>query len=1218
MAGVSDFNDRDLTTFIDAFIKEYTFNNHHLHSFNNFMDSGIHQIITTLFTVEKEIEVQRKDDPNMSKIYFKLTFDKINIKSPTIPPNDCRQKDTTYLGELILEKGSITAIAFYKDGSQTERKATIDNLRIASIPIMIGSNKCLLNIEKVPKEIRFKAKEDPNDEGGYFIVTGNEWVISNMESRKFNTPHIFYNKGFEKEITRLEFLSKPGDAYENSSELKIRLLKNGEIYLEFTSNPYLNLLHLPFYVLFRLLGMVTDKEVVDNIVYTYDNNPISNRILEQLKVAFEVSDPTFTVLRIETDQNTILTHMASLIAQATKAVSQEINEKSMKNNLLRLFDKNLFPHIGLGEEKRHEKLRYLALMIRKLLLVEMQVVKSTDRDSLAGKRILPAGQSLAKTIKTQFNTIVVNSIKKKITNAFETSSFAQINLEQIFRNSITSGSELADAICKAITTGNDEITVKTQTVPNRMLSEPLIRKNETNYLNTLRVIRVSTGKAAKQTERAQKMREVQPSFMGYICPVQSADTGEQVGMVKQMAVTSLISEASISRVLRDIVLNDKDLIRLNTIFPKDLTNLTNITINGYWMGGCENPFTFIKKYREFRRGYKLENGKFVKNDRNMTPLIDPKTTIYWDNSNKEIEFLTDAGRLLRPILIVRNNDLDEIGQEILGSKYDHINDPQYPKKGHFHQDIILTKKHIEDLRNNKINISDLCRMGILDYIAPEEMENCFIAPSLGDLRRNMYNSLYTYTHCEIPQVILGILALTCPNAQNNQLPRITFQTNQGKQGGGIYCLAWESRWDKHAFLQYYFEIPLVGTIISKHLYPNSLNVVVAIRSAGGNNQEDSLYCNKAASERGAYKGKAYNNLKTTLGDKEKFAIPNEATTQNIRSNSNYSNISGYCAKVGSTLHKNDVVICKVYENLKATDTKENKDISILYVQDEPGVVERVEDGTNAKGERFAKVKYSHERPMGIGSKFSSRHGQKGVVGSNLSQADLPFTEDGICPTLIMNPHAIPSRMTIGQLIESLKAKLAACDGEIVDATIFNSTDIDATRAELEKRGYDGYGGEILYDGRTGEKTEINIFISPCTYQRLQKFVTDEIYSISSGPTCSTTKQPLEGKANKGGLRIGEMEKDVIISHGAARFVMEKFRDDSDGYDIYVCNTCGTMPIVNENRGVQKHLIKCTKCNILKQIPDIYKIRSTWCTKLFLQEVMSSHVGIEIHTKPHIF
>lgn len=1234
----------ELVSVIDAQVDERTLVGHHLDSFNNFASTGINQIATQLFTIEKTIQNERTktpEDNEIAFINFTCRFNDVRLSRPTavshdsgkkniLMPNMARKHNLNYSAPVMID-ATIVAKAFPKDGSDPRvRTEEVKNFQIASMPVMVGSKLC--HTSELSSEAKKNAEEDPLDPGGYFILKGGEWVISMIETRLFNHPHIFRNVGHEKEIARLEFISKPGDAYENSSELIMRYVTNGNIFLTFTSNNYLKLLNIPFYVLFRLMGMTTDKEIVDNIVYGYSTpdrkDVVSDYMLQVLKKAFRASDPVFSAAMDITDQGKLLEyfsrqtsiiHQSKVVTQPNQQVDENLI-KYLNANVLKLLDKHVFPHIGLASDTRHTKMRFLGHLIHKMLLVEREIVASTDRDSLENKRINAAGRAYAKALKTQFNLATVQPIKKKLTRDFKSMPFSQVPLAQSFKSAVR-GPDLEKALIQAIVTGNKELTVKNRQIPNRLASEMLHRKNQLNYLSTMRVIRTPSTSASKQDQRADEMRRVHPSYTGYICPIQSADTGEQVGMVKQMALGAFLVEATSSELLKETLLSDKDIIPLERVLPEQIHehSLTKILVNGDWIGCCFDSPRIVRRYKEMRRGY-AEGEKGFKYT--GEPSIDPYTTIAWDTDGNEINFWVDAGRMMRPLLNVRNNgELDPIGQELFGMKYDPFKDPQptaeqiakgeFPP-GSFVQDILLSKEDARALLQKGLTIKNLHERGVIDYISPEEMKNCYISPSLDHLKKNQFNVLRQYTHCEIPQALMGIPALTCPYTSHNQAPRITFQTNQSKQTCGWYSLSWPFRADKHAFLQYYCETPIIKTLVNNYLYPNGMNAITAILSYGGFNQEDSIIMNKSAAERGIYKGLHFNVIKKELDTGEKFGNPDEAHTIDIKKHANYEHIMNGFVKRGTMIKKDDIVIGSFIEIPKPADHRIYKDTSVAYPFNEPAMIESVTRARNQDDEEFCKVKISSVRTLGIGDKFSSRHGQKGVTGINYVHCDMPVTQQGIVPDLIINPHAIPSRMTIGQLVESLCGKVAAIQGSFYDATIFTPNDLRAIGDKLEELGFDRHGVEPMYNGMTGEWIDNDVFIGPTYYQRLQKFVVDEVYSISTGPTCVITRQPLEGKANKGGLRIGEMEKDVIISHGAGHFIMEKFRDDSDGFDIYVCRTCQKRPVVNE----EQNIVICKTCESAGMDPDIIKARSTWSSKLFMQELESMNVGVRLSVKPY--
>ncbi len=1117
----TDLEPEDLVVLIDSEMDSLGMAAGHIASFSEFCSQGINQIVTKLFKVEKTIANDRTNTPEdneIETITYVVKFSRVEIERPTtmfyksgrqnlLFPSLARRHNLNYSAPIKVD-ATITAKAYLKNSAEPRiRTETVTDFRIASMPIMVRSRLC--NTNGMSADALKACEEDPRDPGGYFILKGQEWVVSNLETRLFNHPHIFRNVGHEKERTRLEFISKPGDAYENSSELIIRYLETGQILFRFTSNMYLKVLEIPFHILFKLFGMTSDKEIIDNIVYGYSepgkSDVLSDHMLQILKRAFRASDPIFGEANNFTDQASLLRYFAkqTSIMYEGGAITPDakVDENTLSylnTNILRLLDKSVFPHIGMSQDTRHKKLRYLGHLLHKLFLVEYEIVESTDRDSFKNKRVNAAGRGYAKAFKTQFNLAIVQQVSKKLRKAFKNMPFSQVPLAQSFKNSIY-GPDLERALIQTIVaSGTKELTLKNRQISNRLSAEMLHRKNQLNTYSTLRTVRTPSTSSSKQDARADEMRRVQPSYAGFLCPIQSADTGEQVGMVKQLAISSSICPSGIGHLLKDILLRDSLIIPLARVFPEDIHKymLTKIFVNGDWIGCTTNSPMLIHKYRDLRRGW---DGTTRQED----PVIDSTTSMYWNTDSNEIQFWTDPGRLVRPILVVRNNtDLDPVGQLLIGTKYDAKADTG------FIQDICISRADVLLLRQKKINTVTLHERGVIDYISPEEMENMHIANDLNELHENRYNSLRRYTHCEIPVGLLGIPALTCPFTNHNPAVRTTFQTSQVKQTCGWYALNWPYRVDKHAFLQYYCEIPLVKTIANKYVYPNGSNPIVAIASLGGYNQEDSLCVAKSSAERGQYKGIAFNFVKTELESHEKFGNPDEAHTMELKKHANYAKIVEGHVPPGTMLQKGDIVIGKYFQLPKPSDKYFYRDTSIVYSNDEPAMVETVIRARNEDDNEFCKTKFSSVRPLGIGDKFSARSGQKGMSSVVFSQADMMFTESGIVPTLIMNPHGIPSRMTVNQLMEGQAAKVCALLGALGDGTAFSKTDINAVGDKLVELGYDRHGTERMFNGTTGEWFDVEIFITPTYYQRLQKFAVEEVYSISTGPTDAITRQPL--------------------------------------------------------------------------------------------------------------
>jgi DNA-directed RNA polymerase beta subunit len=1225
-----------LPVVIDAQIDKRGLAGHHINSFNSFTSHGLAQIVTQLFKIDLSINNERvstPEDQEIESISISGKFLDARVSRPTtsnyysgkpedLKPHQARINKQNYSGPLHIDI-AITATAYPRDGGAPRvRHDEIRNYHAANLPILVGSQLC--HTAQMPRSIKARINEDQLDPGGYFILKGQEWVIDGQESRVFNSPHIFRNVGHEKEITRLEFISKPGDAYENSSEHIIRYLTDGNIYITITSIDHFKM-DVPFYIFFRLMGMVSDQEIFDNIIYrsnvtggngteTNTNDVVADHMFEVLEAAIKAPNQIFARASKIIDQTKLIDEFVEATAVFHKTYSgnpiklDAKTKRYMCSQIITLLDKWMLPHIGVTPESRHTKLRYLGHLIHKMLLVEMQIVDGTDRDHQKGKRINNAGRSFAKAFKRDFNMTIVMPIKKRLRRDFKHLPFSQVNLAQTVQSAIDAPA-LEKALIQAIVTGDKEMTIKQRTVPNRVASEMLHRKNQLNLLSTLRVVRTASTSSSKQDQRADEMRRAHSSYCGFFCPIQSADTGEQVGMVKQFALGEFTAEPSSSELLKEKLLADPDIIQLQKIYPHQIWehSLTKILVNGDWIGCAPNASLLHYRYKELRRGIDFKD--FATTPVKCDPMIDETTTIHWDTDANELHFWVDAGRMLRPVLIVRNNgELDPYGRAMFGSAYDPFTDTG------FVQDVVIDPDTIKLLMQKKLTIDDLYRAGIIDYIAPEESESCYIAPDLLALRDAQTDAMNQYTHVEIPACIMGIAALTSPYAHHNQPPRLTFQTNQVKQTCGWYSLAWPHRIDKHAFLQYYAELPLIKTLANKYAYPNGCNSQTAIASFTGSNQEDSLIYNTCASDRGFVKGVAFGYLQAELEKNEHFGNPDAVQTIEIKNHADYSKIVKGFPPRGSKLTNRDVAIGRFIEIPKPTDRRLYKDTSIIYPHTEPATVERVIQGRDQDRNEFARLKYSAVRALSVGSKFSSRAGQKGVTGAGINQADLMFTENGASPTLTMNPHAIPSRMTVGHLIEGLAGALAALKGIIGDATFFRTTDVESIGDSLEQAGCDRYSNYRMFDGKTGEWMDDKIFMAQTYYQRLQKFVAEEVYSISTGPTCVLTRQPLEGKSNKGGLRIGEMEKDVIVAHGAGHFLMEKFRDDSDGFDIYVCRTCKTIPVVNENIG----LVICKSCQESGLTPQVHTVRSTWASKLFLQELEATGVGVQLDLAPYTY
>lgn len=1198
---INEISSNDLIIILDSIINNKKgIISHHLDSMNKFNESGIKQIMVNGFNIQVELNNDRDDteeDKQISKYLMKANITDVRLTSPVtinydtqrsqiLYPGEAHLKDLTYSSPMYID-AEIVCTAYKLDGSTEIKKEYIKNYRLGSIPIMVGSKLC--NTYNKSRDTLIELNEDPTDLGGYFIVKSNEWIIDNIESMTYNLSREFKNMGYKNELARSDIISKPGDNFENSSILICKLLTNGNIIFEITNNKFRDI-SIPFYVLFRAFGICSDKEICEHITYSLnDGDPTIKQMLNILEKAFSSTYSPISDAYKMHNQIEILELIGKHInefylSNLTTANKNNINTRKYNiNNVLNILDKDILPHIGLTVEDRYKKIRFLGHLIHRLLLVYLDIIPSTDRDSYKNKRINPAGVSYAKVFKTNFNFAIVQQLRRQFTKDLKATTFSNLNLKHSFETAIF-GHEFERALIQAIVTGDKTININRKTVQNRLSSLQLHRKNQINVISALRNINTTNTSSAKQSSRANEMRRFHSSMIGYVCCVQSADTGEKVGMQKQMAISAKISLGSSSDVLKEIILNDPELIKLNNqlsnleIYSK---KLTKVFVNGDWIGCCINFATFSKNYRNMRR----------------TNTIHYLTTISFDVKTNELYFWVDIGRIIRPLIIIYNNE----------DEYYKSN-----KEIEFKQYIKLTKKHIIDLNLGIINYEQLLDDGVIEFISPEEQQNCLVAKDIETLNLHINDPLIRYTHLDISQSIIGIPGLTSPFSNHNQAARVVFQTNQVKQTCGIPCLNFPFKSYKEMHIQVYNQKPLVKTIANKYYAPIGTNAVVAIMIYGGYNQEDSLIINQGAVDKGLFTTHHFTFEKTELEKNEEFANPDPSITSDIKAYSNYDKLVNGVVPIGTYIENGDVIIGKI-SKLNKIDQYDNfkyYDKSIVYKYDEPAYVWDVIKGRNEEDNLFCKIVFKSARKVEMGDKFSSRSGQKGTVGISYKDSDMPYTKDGIKPDIIFNPHSLPSRMTMGVLFEGMASKANAINGTISDGTIFKKIDIDDLADDLAKLGYNRNGTERLYNGMTGKYIDCEIFIGPIYYQRLQKFTVDTVYSHKTCPTDAITHQPLDGKAAKGGLRIGEMEKDVMAI-SSIKFLQEKFIDHSDVYHIYVCKNCNKRAVVNEK-------YKIYKCKFCVDDSNIVKIKTTWSCHQLFDEIESCNIGMKLYPKENTY
>ena len=1196
---------------------------HILESFNDFIFKKIDDIISGFNPIE--IYSDYIEEKDIYKYQINIQIKNPEINKPIIvekngihkimTPNEARQRNLCYSGNLYVdlyidvqyidfdntdtaEIKDNTDTAEIKDYTIISKNKIIKKINLGKIPIMVGSNYCNLKNQNINLN---KTEECLYDHGGYFIINGNEKVIVSQDRIAENKTYVFKDNKISTYSYIAEIRSVPENVF---SPPKLTVLKLSSKETQFGKYIRVVIHHvkhdIPIFILFRALGIESDKEIIEYILYDLED-PLNIKLLPYLKGCIEESNNClykYQALEYLSNYLTITGYSKEILLQQSHRIN--IIKKILKNDIL--------PHVG---DNYKNKALYLGYMISKLLKCSLNIIPLDDRDSYINKRIDTPGILMANLFRQYYGKVIrdmKNIVYKEIQNGswrVNNNFINIINQSNIYK--IMKSSIIESGYKYSLATGN--WGVKNQLNKNKQgVAQVLNRLTYTATLSHLRRINTPMEKNGKLIHP----RKLHNTQWGIICPSETPE-GSSIGLVKNLSMMSTITISSDSNNIK-LHLNKLKTIIFNgdRKFLINFNKYTNIILNGNILGYHKDPNYLYTKLKEFKR----------------CGIINIYTSISWACKENKIYINTESGRCIRPTYI-----LDNIKNKNI---------------------IRFNKNHILDILNNNIKFSSLFNLkkyndieydiysnnsknklvesSIIEYIDVEENNTTLIAINFKDILKGFKGNTYPkkYKYLELhPSLILGLCASNIPFPDHNQAPRNTYQAAMGKQAIGVYASNFINRMDTLANILNYPQIPLIKTKISDITNCNSLpcgiNVIVAIACFTGFNQEDSIMINKSAIDRGLFSSTFYRTYKDqcnknhSTGEEEVYCKPDEENT-NGKKPFNYDKIddNGFI-KENVFVSNNDIIIgkCMPNKSFDKSDSFKYKDKSISLKQNEYGFIDKNYSNNkyfqniNNDGYKFSKIKIRNIRIPTIGDKLSSRHGQKGIIGMIYNEEDMPFTKDGLRPDIIINPHAIPSRMTIAQLLECIMSKACIKLGTTGDSSAFTYKNKNEKKDDfsniLQKYGYDKHGNEIMYNPFSGEQVNTDIFIGPTYYQRLKHMVKDKIHSRSAnGPIILLTRQPTEGRAREGGLRLGEMEVECNWGHGSLHFLKERLLECSDNYRLFVCKECHNLSNVNPDANIYK-------CHICKNNTNFSQIRIPYACKLLFQEIQAMSINTKFIT-----
>ncbi len=1144
------------------------------------------------------------------------TIKEANGAEHAATPLECRLRKLTYFSPVYLDfkifRDDLPPSPGTEMGFQEEKGVHIGNL-----PIMVRSARCNLHHNHIDENRRLspetsgedndrytqllrKSGEDPLDPGGYFIINGTERVLISMEDLAPNRVTVEKNKKYAHETQVAKIFSQKDGV---RKPLNVEKRRDGMLMVKI---PSAGTTPVPLVLLMRALGVENDREIFASIAGPPEAMKYTVANLNDLRDNEEYG--------VDTSEEAL----AWLEKKFAAGQQKEYRESRIQN----LLDNELLPHLGSLTDNREKKSIFLGRIARQVLEMAIKDKDPNDKDHYANKRVRLAGDLVEDLFRVSLQQLA-RDLKYQLERHHNRKR--ELRISSCLRPDV-----LTTKIMHALATGN--------WVGGRSGVSQLL--DRTTYLSALSHLRRVTSPLVRSQPHFEA-RDLHPTQWGRLCPNETPE-GQNCGLVKNGAQMIDISE--------EVPENDvKDLLKEAGVDddPDGWADGSRIHVNGDIFGLHKRPHKLVSQFKRRRRSGRIR----------------PEVSIRHDLENRDVFINTDRGRMLRPLLIIDHGSLQITKMHLEGLESGEITFSDLVSGGvvewvdaEEEEDLLiaprpfdlpaLSPKHKRPINPSMVNWTNMGEHGIshAELVADVKMPNGetktekFKAPlnyfqeNIDALKRKekKNKTVLVYTHVEIdPQLILGVCASLVPYPEHNSTPRVTGGTAMVKQSLGVASANFRLRPDTRAHVMHYPQRSIVGTRAMKSTNfdqrPGGQNFVVAILSHHGYNMQDAVIMNRASVERALGRSafiRTYNaeNKRFPGGQEERIEIPGTGLDEikGLKSWDSYAHLERDGLPVPETELTSEeggrsILVGKTspprfLEEAHGAflQAQERRESSMLVRHGEKGWVDNVYVTESLDSGRLVRLTLRTNKIPELGDKFASRHGQKGIIGRLVEQEDMPFTEDGVIPDLLINPHAIPSRMTVAHVLEMIGAKVGSMEGRRIDGTAFTGEKEESLRSGLLRKGLRHTGRETMVNGETGESFPVDTFVGVIYYQRLHHLVSSKLHARSRGRVQILTRQPTEGRARQGGLRFGEMERDCLISHGASMVIKDRLLDESDGWNLMVCNTprCGHIAYYDWKR-------RTSVCPVCGDRADVHSVQTSYAFKLLLDEMKSLGVAMRL-------